>query len=328
MRPSAERLVDVASDLSAGRPRRSKFRSRKATYNPNLPFALRTSTDAGEVDAPRPLPSVEPVARFALSRSLQQAASAASTNPLFTKSPARAVGSIDALVAQTSSDPSPVCTVASILEQDEIQDVRVLVGPADRTGALRLTGPLADDRVKVCDGDAGGSVGSQRNRLLVHSDAEFVLVLEPTDTLLPRALLRLVQLLQTTDSAAVCFPMTAESDGEIGNALPFEPRRLVTRDYLGAPALWRRDVLIALGGWCHEPALDSLENYDLWLRLAAAHGQALLLPQVLVRRRFHPQKPIRLADLDPAGAQQVLRSRSAAFTMDTGTPASSPEELL
>jgi CTP:molybdopterin cytidylyltransferase MocA len=309
MRPSARRLVELAGDLLSSPGRCQSAPSTTRPVEPDAITSLRASEHDGAVYVPSQLPDLPPGARPALAHSLRRPVERPRRRPELARTPPRAAGSVDAIVVQGRGDPSPGMTVASILGQGEALDLQVLVGLTEKE-TKRSAPALRDPRVVVEDDDPASTLGAVRNRLLARSDADYVLVVEPVDTLLPGALHRLAEVLQQSSGVEACYPMTAEADGEIGNALPFEPDRLEEHDYLSTPALWRRDALVALGGWCDDPQLEALESYDLWHRLAAAGGSAELLPQALVRRRLRPLRLLRLSDIDPERTRHALRSRT------------------
>jgi hypothetical protein len=307
MRSSAARLIELAEDLVAG-VRRDQSSAPTGLTGSSAAVHLLASDDSGRVYGLPAAPKLDPDARRALARTLSM--DEAPPAPRLKRRPPRGPRSVDALVVQLRDDLPPDDSVASILEDDhESSDVRVFVGVDSRNRPVSRALP-SDGRVVLDVRDRPELIGVTRNRLLAGSDAEYVLVLDPTDVLLPGGLSRLVDALSASPSSAACYPLTAEPSGEIGNALPFEPWRVAHYNYIGAPALWRREALVTLGGWCQEPELQSFEDYDLWLRLAAADGVADLLPQVLVRRRARPVTSFRPCDADPNRTLRTLRARS------------------
>jgi hypothetical protein len=309
MRPSAARLVELADGLASATHGPHRAVASIAPLEPLVAGVLvRGSPRAGAVELPSPPPRAKTPDRPALARSITRAMSPVAA-PRFLARPTRQPGSIDVLIAQGVADPPPVLTIASVADQQSASDLVIRV--ALPTDAL----PPGDQRDRPAAGDvisAADTVGASRNGLLMRSDAEYVLVLEPIDTLLLGALPRLIAALELHPNAAAAYPLTAEPDGGIGNKFPLEASRLAELDYLGAPALWRRDVLIELGGWYPGADLEPLENYDLWRRLAAVDGEAHLVPQILVRRRFRPLDLVYLADVDRERAERLIDARCRA----------------
>jgi hypothetical protein len=122
-----------------------------------------------------------------------------------------------------------------------------------------------------------------RNLALRSSDAAQILVLDSTDQLLPHALERLRGHLDES-KADVAYGMVITADGQITSAHPHEQQRLERADYLASAALWRRSSLHALGGWCEGSGWLGQEVRDLWWRLGASGGSAILVPRPIARR--------------------------------------------
>jgi GT2 family glycosyltransferase len=70
----------------------------------------------------------------------------------------------------------------------------------------------------------------------------------------------------------------------------WDPRMLVEHPYIDAMALFDRAQLIALGGYdndLYKVGWFGWEDYELWLRMAAAHLHATLVPNILCLYRHH-----------------------------------------
>jgi hypothetical protein len=301
MRPSVSRLVELASDLAG-----AGVTTREALVRPAVPAVVGVRSSEGEGGTYGEVPSVleDSAMRGVLARSL--ALGASEPVPVFPRRTSRGRTSVDVIVVQGAGEPLPWATLASILDDDGRIDLVVRA-----SGRARRDGPsVSDPRLVFEPLEGSTNVGAARNRLLASSDAEYVFVVQPTDTVLSGTIERLVSLLAANPDADASYAMTAEPNGVIGNALPFEPDRLEREDYLGSPVMWRRDSLIELGGWTQEPALATLEDRDLWLRLVAAGGGAVLLPQILVRRRRPSVPVLSRVDVDPEATERLLRSRA------------------
>ncbi|HRN38769.1 MAG TPA: hypothetical protein PLL18_17800, partial [Flavobacteriales bacterium] len=72
-------------------------------------------------------------------------------------------------------------------------------------------------------------------------------------------------------------------------------------------ALVKRELVMHVGGFPEAPELRALEDYALWLRIAA-HTSFAYCPEPLVRYADHPMGSIR------AGAMDVNAQRDAVFT--------------
>jgi hypothetical protein len=75
---------------------------------------------------------------------------------------------------------------------------------------------------------------------------------------------------------------------------------LVEHPYIDAMALFDRAELIALGGYDNElfkVGWFGWEDYELWLRMAAAHLSATLVPNILCLYRHHESAMSRTTNL-------------------------------
>ncbi len=168
---------------------------------------------------------------------------------------------------------------------------------------------LPDDwRVVRYGGTARSAVGSLLNRVLGASDAAQLLVLDAGDQLDPRGVERLRCTLHAHQADAA-YGMVVNDRGLLTSALPFEADRLTRLNYLATAALWRRASLVGLGGWSEDPDLDGAETWELWRRLAARGGSAVLVPRPLVRQAFSQRSSLSADDVDSIRAGQPLTNR-------------------
>jgi hypothetical protein len=274
MRSSALALAQLAADVRAGSPPRRP--------SPGRPVAQAAwpSDRAGRVfceDAPE---------RSGLVRSVQPppptpASKICAGESLGTRAP----DAVDVLIVRLPGSPDVSVALGPVLRQIGSDSmVHVCLDGVD-------SGALPDDRRLVLHGGPNqGGWGALANEALGASDASLLLVLFAGDQLVPRALDRLRHELRAhgTDAA---YGMVVTPEGLLTSALPFEPRRLATSDYLAAPALWRRTSLVGMGGWSDDPSVHGLEVWDLWHRLGASGGSAHLVPRPLVYQAFAQSDP-------------------------------------
>jgi hypothetical protein len=166
-------------------------------------------------------------------------------------------------------------------------------GSSDATAevAERLAG--RDARVRVVRGPGEG-IARALNRGLAAVDAALVARMDADDVAWPRRLALQVEALEADPSLAAAgsrvrlFPGALVRDGMRRYAAwlnSLTTPALVARDlFVEAPlvhpaALLRRGPLEAAGGWRDGPFP---EDYDLWLRLAAAGGRLTNLPATLL----------------------------------------------
>jgi hypothetical protein len=199
--------------------------------------------------------------------------------------------------------------VTSILRQTarDLAVVCVDDGSTDATPEVLDRLAARDRRVRVVRGPGEG-IARALSRGLARCDAELVARMDADDVAHPdrlaaqRAALEAAPALAAAGSRVALFPRGAVRAGMARHAAWLNglvTPELVLRDLLvEAPlvhpaATIRRDRLEAVGGWRDGPFP---EDYDLWLRLAAAGGAMTNLPRTLLRWR---ESPGRLTRTDP-----------------------------
>lgn len=171
----------------------------------------------------------------------------------------------------------------------------MVVDDGSRDGTLEVAERLAgrDRRVLVVRGPGEG-IARALNRALAAVDAPLVARMDADDVAWPRRLALQVEALEADPSLAAVgsrvrlLPRALVRDGMrryVAWLNSLTTPALVARDlFVEAPlvhpaALLRRAPLEAAGGWRDGPFP---EDYDLWLRLAAAGGRLTNLPATLL----------------------------------------------
>jgi hypothetical protein len=127
--------------------------------------------------------------------------------------------------------------------------------------------------------------GAAANDALQESDAEFVLVLESVDELLPTALARLLSAVRASN-ADLTYGFVITPSGSFRSQWPFEAQRVLERNYLATASLWRRTALQQLGGWNESLPTTAAITWDLWRRFARRNGPAVHIPRPIVVQRL------------------------------------------
>jgi hypothetical protein len=213
---------------------------------------------------------------------------------------------IDAAIVRSPGAPDVSVALGELLPQLDSLDavVHLCFDRVDR-------GSVPDDpRIVAHGGDAAAGVGCLLNEVLDVSDAAELLVLSAGDRLASGALEHLRSGLHR-DRADAAYGMVVTAAGLLTSALPFEPDRVAREDYLQMAAVWRRASLVALDGWSEDPDIDGAETWDLWRRLAARGGTAVLVPRPLVHETFAQDPPLSRYELDPIRVGRLLRDRVA-----------------
>ena len=194
----------------------------------------------------------------------------------------------------------------SILRQTERDLSLVCVDDGSRDGTAEVLSRLAarDRRVRVVAG-AGEGIARALERGRAACDAEIVARMDADDVAHPRRLALQLEALRTDPRLAAVggrirlFPRRALRAGMIryaGWLNGLVSPELVERDLLvEAPLVHpataiRSAALEAVGGW-RDGAFP--EDYDLWLRLAAAGGRLTNLPALVLDWREGPARATR-----------------------------------
>lgn len=180
-------------------------------------------------------------------------------------------------------------------------------GSSDRTADILAEAADKDSRVRVIRQDGGGLVAAL-NFGLKSCQAPLLARMDGDDICHPRRLeLQVAYLNIEPDTGLVAcnfrhFPRTGIKQGMIDYEVwqnSLNDHSLITRDlYVESPfvhpsVITRRSILEQLGGYQDN---SWPEDYDLWLRMAAAGVQFARLPQTLLFWRDHPERATRTMD--------------------------------
>ncbi len=293
MRPASLVLAQLAAEVQSGVP----HARRRPPATPGL--TVWPAQQAGQLidDGALSTGAIQRAPR----RSWAGAPAASRRQPVRTE---RNHGAIDVAVICSPGSPDVCVALTSLLPQlCGVDAVIYLCFDGVATGALP-----DDPRIVLCGGPQRSGMGRVLNQALAASNAAQLLVLGAGDQLALRALERLRHSLQEHPVDAA-YGMVVNDQGLLTSALPFEGDRLARLDYIATAALWRRASLVKLGGWSEDADIDGAETWDLWRRLAASGGSAVLLPRPLVHQAFPQEPPLSRYDLDPLRVRQVLAAR-------------------
>ena len=129
---------------------------------------------------------------------------------------------------------------------------------------------------------------------------DFILTLDADNWIAPGCLRALMEALESPGIAAA-YPILEKIDATSGKRVgrlstgEWDPRELVRGPFIDALALFRRDALEAVGGYSCD-MLHGWEDYDLWLKLAAAGYSCVRVPEVLGCYRVHDASMLRQTD--------------------------------
>src|SRR5450432_158554 len=134
-----------------------------------------------------------------------------------------------------------------------------------------------------------------RNVGLRQARAPYAFIMDADNLIFPLALEHLYAAI-TGSRAAAAYSILCRFHGQPNNRsgllsyFDWDPRMLAEHPYIDAMALFDREKLTALGGYDNELfkiGWFGWEDYELWLRMAAAHLQAVFVPNILCLYRHH-----------------------------------------
>jgi len=149
--------------------------------------------------------------------------------------------------------------------------------------------------VRIIDKRLNTGLADARNLGLQLARAPYAFILDADNMVFPRALEQLHATIVRDNSAAaysmLCRFQSRQSDREgLLSYFDWDPQMFVEFPYIDAMGMFDREQLIKIGGYDNE--LYKLgwfgwEDYDLWLRIAAAGLCVSFLPNVLCLYRHH-----------------------------------------
>ena len=160
--------------------------------------------------------------------------------------------------------------------------------------------------------DANQGLAAARNTGFEHARAPLVMVMDADNTIYPTCLRKLADALgDHTDVDAVYAILEDFGDQRnIRSALAWDVGRLCRANYIDAQSMLRKTAWQRLGGYrADDDLVYGWEDWDLWLRLAAGGGQAMLVTEILGRYRVQRGSMIALTNLATDDAIAAMRQR-------------------
>ncbi|MGI8890488.1 MAG: glycosyltransferase family 2 protein [Chthoniobacterales bacterium] len=159
--------------------------------------------------------------------------------------------------------------------------------------------------IRIVDKMFNTGLADARNVGLQLARAPYVFIMDADNLIYPHALGSLFQAI-TTSGAAAAYSILCRFIKRPGNRqgllsyFDWDPRMLVEHPYIDAMALFDRRQLIELGGYdndLYQIGWFGWEDYELWLRMAAAHLRPVFVPNILCLYRHHESAMSRTTNL-------------------------------
>ena len=183
----------------------------------------------------------------------------------------------------------------SVIKQSYTDYEIILVDQDRDDGMARAIAPFAERIIQLTIDPVNASVA--RNHAIRHARGRYIALLDGDDCWLPHFLARLVPMLEAKDGPDVAYPnavLFGRSDCEgvifqnsFPSRRPVDLHAILTRDsYVFGGLVFRREIFDRVGGY--DESLNSCEDLDLWLRIAANGGRFDFTSETLVRYRVRP----------------------------------------
>ncbi len=199
-------------------------------------------------------------------------------------------------------------TLDSIREPEPV-DVVVVDDCSTDSATLELYSRLEARGYRVLRHATNFGIGAARNTGLAAMTTAYVFNLDADDLLLPGVLSSMADLLDADPDAAVCYGDYEEFGAREGlrrTAPTLDPYRAAYINKWPNPAMFRREILLAVGGW---PNARWHEDWSLWMTLAERGCKAIHTGDVFFRYRVSRDRNFKVAMKNHVAAYRGLKQR-------------------
>ena len=209
-----------------------------------------------------------------------------------------------------------VDTLSSVAASDDINFELIVVEDHATDDSRAVVQRFIDDHPTVpmtlIAKDANAGLAAARNTGFEHARAPLVMVMDADNTIYPTCLRKLADALGDNPEVDAAYAILEDFGDQrnIRSALAWDVGRLCRANYIDAQAMLRKTAWQRLGGYrADDDLVYGWEDWDLWLRLAAKGGRAMLVTQILGRYRVQHGSMIALTNLATDDAIAAMRIR-------------------
>jgi glycosyltransferase involved in cell wall biosynthesis len=159
---------------------------------------------------------------------------------------------------------------------------------------------------------ANQGLAAARNDGFDHARAPLVMVMDADNMIYPTCLRKLADALTDHSDVDAVYAILEDFGDQrhIRSAVAWDVDRLCRANYIDAQSMLRKSAWQRLGGYrADDDLVYGWEDWDLWLRLAATGGRAMLVSQILGRYRVQRGSMIALTNLATDDAIAAIRKR-------------------
>lgn len=159
--------------------------------------------------------------------------------------------------------------------------------------------------------DINRGLPAARNLGFAHARADRVMVMDADNLVYPNAIARLSQALDDDPDAAFAYSSLEQFGVEPGvrSAMAFSVERLCAGNYIDAQAMIRLDAWARHGGYrTGDEMIFGWEDWELWLRIAAAGEHGVHIAQMLGRYRTQAESMLSTTNLVADQMMEHLRA--------------------
>ena len=223
---------------------------------------------------------------------------------------------VSVLITAYNSETFLADAVTSVLDSSGVAVELVVVDDHSEDRSLAIVRDVMERSpyfpVSLVARAANGGVSLARNAGLKRARGDYLFILDSDNRIFPNALATLAGALDRAPTAAFAYGIIAKS-GEPGllSYLPWDLERLCHTNYIDAMAMIRRSVFSELGGYDQDFGLRGWEDYELWLRIAAAGYRAEFVPGFIGTYWVRPGSRQETVNLDSPTLFRDLKQRYA-----------------